>query len=388
MTSQRLYSILKLIDSLDRELSLQSTLDQIKETLGNLVSSPAQPTYQATLAAAIASFTEAVKKMAESITPSQAEAVHEIGGAEFFDPSMAGKITDSIQSNAMTPSVPRDLVQDFATRRATFLTTVRSARQALEKLQITDSGTVVGPADVAFLIPREIFENQLGLFAKELNFISRLVQDFTEARTGKAEPVVLQELSSSVPTIALVAALPALNMLGTVINKFLDAWKKIEEIRQMHSKLSNMGLSSKVALQELTEEITTTITEVVEESTTLVMADYAGNRGDLPNAIRSDIRRLYGQIERGLTVEFRVQPQGANEEQKKALEQLSQVAKELKFPQITAGPLLLGSGEVLEDVENGGNGGIPIVRHTRRTTKTTTTTKKEPPKEKDGKEQS
>jgi hypothetical protein len=371
MTSQRLYGILKLVDSLDQKLGLQTHLEAIRDALSQLVNSPAQPNLQSALASALSAFGGAVVKMAESLNPSQVAAIAEMGGTEFFDPGLAEKVITSIQTNAMTPSVARGFVQDVATRRAAFLATVRSARQALEELGITESDLKPGAADVAFLIPREIFDNELGPFAKELAFISRLVQDFTEPQTGKADPVILEQLSSSVPTVALIAALPALNMLGIVINKFLDAWKKIEEIRQMRAKLAEMGLTGKAALQELTDEITTTVDTVVEESTVLVMAEYKGNRGDLENAIRSDVRRLFGQIERGLAVEFRAEPYpDADGQDQRELQQIATVAKVLQFPKIAHEPLLLESKEVLEDATDG-NG--QVIKHTKKTTTHKTT---------------
>ena len=119
-----------------------------------------------------------------------------MGGEEFFDPSIAEKVKTAVQMNAMTPSVARDFVQDLVTRRADFLSTVRSARQSLEKLKITASKLEPGSADLAFLIPRNIFDNELARFAKELTFISRLLQHFSEALTGEADHVQLEELSA------------------------------------------------------------------------------------------------------------------------------------------------------------------------------------------------
>jgi hypothetical protein len=124
MTSQRLYGVLKLVDSVDRDLNLQTTLEAIRDALNNLVSSPAQPNFQSTLAGSLGSFTDAVAKMAQSISPSQASAIQEMGGAEFFDPEMARKVTTSIQTNAMTPTVARDFVQELAVKRSAFLGTV------------------------------------------------------------------------------------------------------------------------------------------------------------------------------------------------------------------------------------------------------------------------
>ena len=42
---------------------------------------------------------------------------------------------------------------------------------------------------MAFLIPRDLFKNHLGSFAKELSFINKLTLDFGEAVTGEVAPV-------------------------------------------------------------------------------------------------------------------------------------------------------------------------------------------------------
>jgi hypothetical protein len=386
MTSQRLYGIVKYLDSLDQKLALQTTLEAIKDTLTSLVSSPGQPSAQTTLANSLATLTTAVASMAASITPSQAELIREIGGADFFDPKMAEKIHSSIQTNAMTPSVAQAFVQEFATKRATFLTTIRAARQALEKLGITESDLKPGNADASFLIPRVIFDSELGLFAKELKFITRLVQHFTEAQTGTVEPVKLEQLSSSTPVVSIIANLGALGLLATVIKQFLDAWLKFEEIREVRARVAKLGFDGP-ALKQFDDQITTTIEEVIEKSTELVMANYPGNaqrRNELANAVRKDTAHLFSQIERGLTVEFRAETKAdAEPETKKKLDQIASVGKVLQFPKPKDEPLLLGTGEIPEDTEEE-NGSLEILKHTTKTTTTKKTTTEKKGQEKTG----
>jgi hypothetical protein len=353
MTAEKLYGMLKFLDMLDTKLSLQKSLEAIVAALTNLVSSPAHPQYQSDLATALSTFETAADKLGTSITPSQYSAIKEIGGEEFFEPKIADRVKVSIQTNAMTPSVAKDFVQELATKRSTFLASVRGARQNLEKLGIKESPLQPNTADIAFLIPRDIFDNQLGSLAKELTFISRLMQDFNESLTGDAEHVEVEQLSSSVPTVTLMAAAGVISVIGTVINKFLEAWEKIEQIRRLRGELTEMGMRG-AAVEELTEQITTTVDEVVEESTKLVIENYKGNEGrkqELDNAVRQDTRRLFGQIERGLTVEIRagaVADKGADDTQKAALEAISNLSKTLEFPTIAREPILLGNGEILE----------------------------------------
>jgi hypothetical protein len=314
----------------------------------------------------------------ESITPSQTAVIAEMGGQEFFDPSIAEKVKASISANAMTPSVARDFVQGVASRRTTFLATVRSTLQGLAKLHVSEAGLEPGSADLAFLIPRDLFKNHLGAFAKELKFISQLVQHVGEGVTGEAVPVELEGLSSSVPTIELGASLAAIATLATIVNKFLDAWERIRKIRNLRNELTEIGMKG-TAVEELTEQITTTVNEVVEESTEIVLVNYNGDSGrknELANALKQDTRRLFGQIERGLTIEFHAEPKpNAGEEDKKALETISDLSRQMQYPQIASEPILLGSAEILE-------GEIQAVKHSKKTTtQKTTASKKESHKE-------
>ena len=306
--------------------------------------------------------------------------IKQMGGDDFFDPMIADKVNTSIQLNAMTPSVARDFVQDLATKRSSFLSTVRAGKDNLQALGIRQSTLSPDSADIAFLIPREIFKNHLGDFAKELNFISRLIQHFAEAITGETRPVELEQLSSSIPTVAILTDVAVIGAIATVVNKFLEAWEKIERIRKMRTELAEIGLKG-IAIAELTEQITTTVDEVVEESTEIVVTKYEGDGGrksELRNGIRQDTRRLFGQIERGLTIEFRAEPKkGSDGELQKTLQNISDLGRQMEFPQVAKEPMLLGNGEVIE-------GDVQVAKQVKKTTthKTTTTSaKKESSKE-------
>jgi hypothetical protein len=373
MTSEKLYGILKFIDGLDRKLELQKSLEQVGEALTSLTSQPANPQHQSSLVAALAKLQASVATMSISITPSQFSAIKAMGGEEFFDPGIFDKIKSSVQLNAMTPSVARDFVVELASRRSSFLSTIRSAKQALEGLNVKEAELGAGKADVAFLIPRDIFENKLGPFAKELGFINRLIEHYSEAVTGKIQTAEVEQLSSSVPTVALLAAIPVISLIATVVNKFLEAWERIEKIRKIRTELTEVGLS-KSALDEVTEQITTTVNEVVEESTRLVLANYKGDgsrKNELENAVRQDTKRLFGQIERGLTVEFRAVAEegGEDNEEQKMLRDIEGLGGTMEFPAIAKEPVMLHSGEVLE-------GEIVGVKQVRKSVQKTTTSKR------------
>ena len=95
--------------------------------------------------------------------------------------------------------------------------------------------------------------------------------------------------------------------LAQIVDSFLAAWERIEKIRNARKTIIDLGLKG-TAVEELNEEITSTIDEVVEHSIDITLANYSGDggrRNELQTALRQDTRRLFGQIERGLTIQFR-----------------------------------------------------------------------------------
>ena len=351
MNIEKFFETLKFAIKLDDELQLQAGLESIRDTLNILVGAPGQPQHQSTLANTLAAFASAAEKLNNEVTPSLSSSIAEIGGAEFFDPSIAEKVRTSISSNAMTPSVARDFVRDLASRRTQFLATMSQTLQGLIDLGVSSVGLKPGTADLSFSIPRELFENHLNSFAKELNFISQLAGHFSEAVSGETTPVELEELSSSIPTVAIYASAGVIMVIANTVNKFLEAWERIEKIRKIRAELAEMGLRGS-AIRELTEDIARTIKEVVEESAKTTLMNYTGDTGrrnELETALRQDTRRLFGQIERGLTVQFRAELKNdASEADRIALESVDRMSREIQFPQMEQEPMLLTNGEILE----------------------------------------
>ena len=121
MTAQKLLELLKFLDELDKKLRLQPNLETVKQSLDNLVGSPASPPHQAALASALENLSNSAMALGELLTPSRAAATKEIGSKEFIDPGVADRVKDSVQNNAMTPSVAKDFVERLVNARAAFL---------------------------------------------------------------------------------------------------------------------------------------------------------------------------------------------------------------------------------------------------------------------------
>lgn len=352
MTTDKLYEILRLMVHLDEELGLQKSIEQIRESLANLTSEPASRQYQSDLASALAALSNSADQLRKRISLTEWSAIDELGGSEYFDPSITDKLRTSVGQNAITLSVANDFVQNLATKRGEFLQVVRTSLAGLSRLLAEEQSKKEGPpAEAAFVIPRGLFGNRLGSFGSEINFINQLMEHLSEAVTGEARPAELQSLSSSGPTVVIVTSLGVLHLLGDIINFFLDEWEKIRKMRNIRDQVRELGLSN-AADGEITETILTTIEEVVEASTKCCLAKYKLDirlRNELENALKKDIRRLFGQIERGLTIEIHIREDAkVDEDSRQEMRAIADVAQKMHFPADSKEPILLTDGEVLE----------------------------------------
>src|ERR1035437_5477060 len=116
------------------KLGIEFTFTFAIDNLANLASQQATPQIQTNLASGISAFSAGVHQLRSEITPTQFGTIAELGGEEYFDPSIADKIRDQIERNAMTPSVASGFVSDIANRRTAYLQTVNTTLNGLKSL--------------------------------------------------------------------------------------------------------------------------------------------------------------------------------------------------------------------------------------------------------------
>jgi hypothetical protein len=210
----------------------------------------------------------------------------------------------------MTPVVVRDQLQDFISRRQEFLGSMVKARDGMRSLGFQKQTVAPGEADLAFLIPRDLFGNQLGGLAKELAVINRIVRIFEEVSVAEPPEIEVREISSSEPTFVLGIPLPTILMIGALVQWGLAKWKTVEEIRKIRRESESLGLPKEI-VSKFEDHIQSSIESAVAAKTIELIAMYKGEdarRNELQLGLTWAIESLMARIERGLTVEIRVLP--------------------------------------------------------------------------------
>jgi hypothetical protein len=85
------------------------------------------------------------------------------------------------------------------------------------------------------------------------------------------------------------------------------------------------------------------------------------------------VKRLFGQIERGLVIQFRVKDdENAVPDDAVQLKAIQDAGRVIKFPEPARYPVLLSNGDVIDGDDLTGT----VTRTTKKVTKTTTTSSK------------
>jgi hypothetical protein len=235
MDASRLKETLDLLLQKEAEINLQGRLDELASGLGQLVGNPQHPQSQTNVSAAVEQLRTADASMRASFEPSQVETLEQIGARPFFLDDLPGEVAALVQSNPMSPAVVFSRVNQIATDRQGYLTTIGELRDRLQSVGIVASSLQAGDAEVGFRIPRELFENNLEGLIAELREIRFIIRSFSEVSTGSAEPIIVKQISTTDPIFFFGLATSTIVMIGQAVRWVLQTWKQIEEIRKIRA---------------------------------------------------------------------------------------------------------------------------------------------------------
>jgi hypothetical protein len=362
MNIGRLVSFIDFVGEQEQRYSVQEKLSALDSALNEFVSSPQNPELQSRVSSNLTEFQAAVFKLRAAYTQARLDMLRDISGGEVLGPEIGNWVARWISSNAMTPVVARDFLSDLKARREKKLTELRETKTYLNNLGLQPETPPIGQAELAFLIPRPLFENDFDRFIRELGQVRQIIRSTSEATTGSVESISIGEISSSDPLLFLGVSPATILVLAATVKWLLDALKSSLEIRDLYSRGKEIGLPPKV-LKGMEDAVTERLYESIDKRVIQILQNFRGDeqrKNELSNALTMDTRQLLARLERGMKVEIRVgaienadnsaQPVGDLARQ---LAQLDALSKELIFPKLEGEPLVQLTGPQTEALDEG-----------------------------------
>lgn len=354
MNAQRLRELIDLLLSDEDELHTQKALQNLVAALANLVNQPQQASTQTEVAQRLEDLRGKMAELVSRFSPQEMQRLGELGALEFFGPTLTETITKEFSENGLTPAVAHKRVSDLASRRQSYIDSIRVLSQGLQAVGIAPNIVAPDTAELGVLLPRTLFHNNLEELAKELTILNRILRAFSELVTGSVAPIEVKEISTSDPIFFLGLDPLIAAQVAVAIRWALGTWRKVEEIRKLRSETAkNSAFTQKEVEDFFDSKIKTSVDNAVQQALKDFLGSVDGKIGR-PQEQRTDLewalRSILARVERGMTIEprFLEPPAGAEGDQKsegdkkreEAFKTLEEIGQELEYPKPDPAPVL------------------------------------------------
>jgi hypothetical protein len=357
MNAERLHAI---VVSVQRDLKNNEILGLFQgliNALSNQISQPAQPQYQQETSTSLEVLVQSLSDSeVNSFSPVWKQTLGEIGGDPILGINLADSIEEILARNQITPAVALSELQSFLARLAEFSAAIDRLVAAFETLGIGAEDLDPSECEVGVLVPRSYVDNELGEFANELKELNRVFGVFAEISTGSRPGFKIKTLSSSDLTVFLEAAPVVAACIAHGVERLVELYKKLLEIRRLQADLANQGVPKK-NLTGIEEHAKGVMEKGIEAIIKELMRDFKstvdpGRKNELTVELRLALNKISNRIDSGYNIEVRMQaPAGltesANEsnevEQKLATKYYNDIrsaAKNMQFLKLDGEPIL------------------------------------------------
>lgn len=349
MNTERLKKLLDGLIAQEAELDIQKHLQNLTTYLQQHSQNPADQNNQKNVSNGLKTLRQQVEKFLQSYTPLEIERLDEIGASKYFTANMSDEIATSMNENAMSPAVAHQTSQHLLSQRQSYLTQITNTANGLTALGFEPENLEAGEAEIGFMIPRDIFKNDLNGLTKELRAVSHIIRAFAENTSGTSEPIIVKQISTSDPIFFFGLSVEVVVAIGAAVSWGLKTWKDIEEIRKVRAETQKLTMPNQDdILKKFDDNINDTIKIAIQEQVEALSASAnkkqrANHEKQLGDALNSLLERL----ERGMSVEIKCLPPKSNEDEDQELnpdtelyDKIKEISESLEFPKIESSPIL------------------------------------------------
>jgi hypothetical protein len=351
MNSARLREIVDLLLAVESQFEIQNRLNEASSQLSNIVQQPQQVAFQTQFSDSVGQLRDISTQLRGRLQPAQIELIGEIGGKRYFVDDLAALIDEWLRENAVTPAVVQQKVHDLVIQRETYLRQITQLRDSLRDVGIEAIAIKEGEAEIGFLLPRSLFNNDFEELIYELKALDFILRAFSELATGTVEKIQVHQISTSDPQFFFGMNPVTIASIGGAITWALNTWKQVADVRRVRAETRKLSAFTEKEVEEIFDKkIKSTITAAIEAQTKALLADTNTEGGRVfehGEHIKLALDSILARVERGMTVEIRVLPPPQDSpiltehpEQVAAFTAIRTIAPNLFFPKPDQNPIL------------------------------------------------
>ena len=319
MNAERLHRI---VIELKKEYDLNTILEKlraVRDNLQNQVSQPQQPLFQQNLVAALKDLSETLSKSeTNNFSPSWMELINEIGGENLFGNELKTKIEEIFATNQITPAAALLELTEIVTKSEAFKLSVDNLSSAYKSLNIGAENLEDGECELGYTIPRLYVKNELKSLSKEVAELNFILTTLSEAVDGEKTEFEVRTISSSEFLFVVSIGIYLAKVISEVVEKIIDNYKKILEIKKLRNELKAAGVADKDtkgieqhANNSMEKEISLLTNEIITNSS---LKDTA-RKNELKNGVTIALNKIANRIDCGFNIEIRVKDLAESKEE-------------------------------------------------------------------------
>lgn len=354
MNVERLHAIaLEVLDDIQKT-NTEDTLKQLVDALQNQVNQPQTPQFQQQVSQHLQTLSEALSTApSNDFSPAWRQVLQELGIHDLLGGSLRARIQEIFERNQITPSVALDELKGIHSQFTEYKAALDKLTSAFQQMKIGAEELEPGQCEIGILVPRKAIHNKLLDFAKDLEDLDRVFGTFSELTTGKRPGFQIRSISSSDFSVFLDMWPVIAAGVAYAVERIVRTYKNILEIRKFHGELKNRGVSNK-QLQGITSHANSIMKKEIEKLVKELFDKYyvvkdEGRRNELANELRIMLKKIANRIDKGYSVEVRVEPLTEEEEGAKGkppskdieyIKAILSASKNLEFLKLEGEPIL------------------------------------------------
>jgi hypothetical protein len=352
MNAERLHAIaVSVLDDLKVTKS-EDTLKQLVAALQNQVNQPNAPQFQQQVSDFRTALNESLSAApSNNFSPAWKQALRELGLHALLGKNLQANIEAVFSNNQITPSLA---LKELQTMHGLLVADKRALEQivsSFEQMNIGAEELEPGQCEIGMLIPRPAIHNRLDEFAKELEDFNGIFGTFSELTTGERPGFELRSVSTSDPIIFLWTSLVVASTIAVTVDRIVNVYKNILEIRKLHGQLRDKGVPKK-GLEGIEEHARSIMEKEIDKLSKDLLKKYhkkdEPRENELANELRINLNKIANRIDNGYSIEIRTEPISEEEVAKKKvnpedLEHINtilSVSKNLEFIKLEGPPIL------------------------------------------------
>jgi len=246
-------------------------------------------------------------------------------------------------------------LQSLYKQLASCKTSLEQVISSFQQLKIGAEKLEPGQCELGILVPRKAINSELNKFADDLSELNKIFGTFSELTTGTRPGFQIRSISSSDLNVFLEMLPVVAASIAVAVERVVGLYKQILEIRKLHGELKNQGVPNK-DVKGVINYANTIMKKGIDQLVTELLKKYynnkkdEGRRNELATELHFSLDTIARQIDKGYSVEVRVQPISDKQQPAAKSDKVSkdaehiktilEVSKNLEFLRLEGDPIL------------------------------------------------